>query len=209
MVEKRQYRDIAPFPPEGELELEALVPGAGEIELDIGFGRGASVLTRGKVASDSRVIGIEIKTKWATKVEALRRRMDLQNVRILCGDAREICSRMRPSACVSRVAIHFPDPWWKKRHQKRRLVSEPFLDELARLMLPSAVVFVQTDVPERAELYLELLRAHGAFDQATTREGGDNPFEAPSNRELRAIEDGLPIYRILAIRKVDPSGDAE
>ena len=93
--------------------------------------------------------------------------------------------------------VHFPDPWWKKRHAKRRVVSDLFVDTLGRLIRPGGELLVQTDVAARAEGYEALLAAHPRF---APRRIEANPFGAESNREIRAREDGLPVYRILAER---------
>jgi len=193
---------MAPRAPEGAIDLDALLVGEGEIEIDIGFGRGMSLYERARAAPEVRLLGIEIKSKWATKVQERLEQLGLGNVRIFCGDARELLARSGPAGCVSRVFVHFPDPWWKKRHAKRRVLGEALLEEIARLLRPGGQLFVQTDVPDRAELYLETLRAHAAF-RLLGAEGllASNPFGSISNRERRAIDDGLPFFRILAERR--------
>ena len=105
--------------------------------------------------------------------------------------------------------MNFPDPWWKKRHAKRRVLSDELLAELARLLRPGGELFVQTDVEDRAAEYVAALRAQGAFHLAG--EGGfvsENPYRARSNREKRALADGLPIYRVLAHRRKDATASA-
>jgi tRNA (guanine-N7-)-methyltransferase len=195
------YRDEAPRAPEGRFSLEDLIEGAGPIELDIGFGRGLSLFERAALAPESRIIGIEVKTKLAYKSNQRLQKHDLQNVAILCGDAREILKRAEPSGSLQRVALHFPDPWWKKRHDKRRVIGEALLTELSRLMKPGAELFIQTDVEHRAEQYVAELRATVGFRLASdTGYVDENPFNARSNREKRAIDDGLPVWRILATR---------
>jgi tRNA (guanine-N7-)-methyltransferase len=195
------YKELAPRAPEGRFSLPALLPEEGPLELDIGFGRGLSLFERARVSPQSRVIGIEIKTKWAYKVQQRIAREGLSRLCVLCGDAREILSRAEPDACLDRVSVHFPDPWWKKRHGKRLVVQERLLDDLARLMRPGGELLIQTDVQERAEQYLEQLRAARAFALGTeTGLVEQNPFGAHSNRERRAIRDGLPVWRILATR---------
>jgi len=198
---RRLYREGAPRAPDGSFSLEDLIAGAGPIELDIGFGRGLSLLERSAAAPQSRVIGIEVKTKLAYKIDDRLRDRGIQNVKVLCGDAREILRRAQPDGCVRRAALHFPDPWWKKRHDKRRVIGEALLSELARLMEPAGQLFIQTDVEHRAEQYVAQLREMDGFTLAS--ESGyvqANPFGARSNREKRAMEDGLPVWRILATR---------
>jgi tRNA (guanine-N7-)-methyltransferase len=199
---RRLYREHAPRAPEGRFLLEALVEGEGPIELDIGFGRGLSLFERAALAPESRIIGIEVKTKLAYKANERIRKRGLSNVAILCGDAREILKRAEPSGSVRRVSLHFPDPWWKKRHDKRRVIGDALLVELSRLMKPGGALFIQTDVEHRAEQYVAQLRARPDFLLAS--ESGyvdENPFGARSNREKRAIEDGLPVWRIVGNRR--------
>jgi tRNA (guanine-N7-)-methyltransferase len=81
------------------------------------------------------------------------------------------------------------------------MIGPQFVDSVARILSPGGQLFIQTDVQERAEGYLELVREHGAF----TLEGPGgfietNPFGARSNRERRAEEDGLPVWRLLGTR---------
>ena len=199
---RRLYREHAPRAPEGRFSLAELVEGEGPLELDIGFGRGLSLFERAAAAPESRIIGIEVKTKLAYKVDQRLRKHGVENVKILCGDAREILKRAEPSGSLRRVSLHFPDPWWKKRHDKRRVVGAVLLTELARLMAPGGELFIQTDVEHRAEQYVEQLREHPEFSLASESGYVDrNPFDARSNREKRAIEDGLPVWRIVATRR--------
>ena len=198
---RRLYVERAPRAPEGRFSLDALIEGNGPLELDIGFGRGQSLLERARAAPGSRIVGIEVKTKWACKVEERLGKQGVSNVQVLCGDALEILKRAEPEGVVEKVALHFPDPWWKKRHQKRRVIGEALLVELRRLMRPGGELFIQTDVEDRAYLYVQELRDIEGF--TLIGDGGfvdENPFSARSNREQRAIEDGLPVWRILAAR---------
>jgi tRNA (guanine-N7-)-methyltransferase len=196
------YASLAAGPPEGRVDLGTLVPGEGALELDLGFGRGRSLLERARAHPEVRVLGLEVKAKWAHRVEERRQALGLANARALFADARELLARAGPDGCLARVFVHFPDPWWKKRHQKRRVLTRELLDDLARLLAPGGELFVQTDVEERAREHLELLAAHPAFEPAAgasfVRE--DNPFGARSNREVRAEADGLPVYRMWARR---------
>jgi tRNA (guanine-N7-)-methyltransferase len=179
------------------VDLRSLVPGEGPIELEIGFGRGRFLLERARAAPASRIVGIEIKAKWAHLVEARRAREAIANAVALRADARDLLPRMRPDGALARAFLLFPDPWWKKKHAKRRVVDEGFLDQLARLLAPGGELFVETDVEERAAAMKERVAAHGAFE---LRPCDANPYRARSNREVRAEEDGLPIHRFVAIR---------
>jgi tRNA (guanine-N7-)-methyltransferase len=106
-----------------------------------------------------------------------------------------------PDGGVERVFIHFPDPWWKRRHAKRMVLRDTLLDQIARLLVAGGELYLQTDVEVRAFEYLDLVRAHAAFTlEGATGLVAENPYLARSNREVRADQDGLPVYRILARR---------
>jgi len=191
-----RYGAMAPTLPDGPVDLTALIEGDGPLELDVGFGRGRSFLQRAR-ASVSRVIGVELKAKWAYKVEQRRAREGLEHARAFRADVLDLLDRAGPDGCLRRVFVHFPDPWWKKKHAKRRVVSDDLLDLLARLIEPRGELFVQTDVADRADEYFALIDDHEAFE---ARRLEDNPF-AMSNREVRAEADGLPVFRVLATRR--------
>ena len=197
------YVSRAPRAPDGALDLNALLPGTGPLEIDIGFGRGMSLFARHERSPESRILGIEIKAKWATLVEERRARLGLANVSVWSGDARELLTRMGPAGAVQRVFVHFPDPWWKKKHTKRRVLGEGVLGDLGRVLAPGGELYVQTDVEDRAQDYLALIRNDSRFAVANPESGfiDHNPFGSISNREKRAEEDGLPVWRILAVRQ--------
>jgi tRNA (guanine-N7-)-methyltransferase len=183
------------------IDLCDLFPKNAEVEIEIGFGKGGFLLERIKAVPDSYLLGIEIRNKWVKIVSERCEREGLVNIRVIAGNCLELVPRIKPGASVRRVFAHFPDPWWKKRHAKRRVIRDTLINEIARLLVPDGEFFLQTDVEERAFEYLALLRAHGGFQLPyEDRLVFDNPYFARSNREVRAEQDGLPIYRILAKR---------
>jgi tRNA (guanine-N7-)-methyltransferase len=198
---QRRYRELTPRAPEGPFDLFELSAVNGEIEMEIGFGRGLFLLQRAEAAPSSHLLGIEIKQKLVYRVEQRRQRLGLERVRVMAGDVRTVLPRAQPDGAIARVFVNFPDPWWKKRHAKRRVLAEPVLAQIARLLRPGGELFVQTDVEERAADCAAQLAEHPAFELPDGPFVADNPYGARSNREQRAIEDGVPIYRILARRR--------
>ena len=87
----------------------------------------------------------------------------LTNVRLWDEDARQLVDLL-PDGCLDRVFILFPDPWPKKKHQKRRIIQAPFLDALARVMKPGGRLRFATDVRSYADEALERLMAHEGFE---------------------------------------------
>jgi tRNA (guanine-N7-)-methyltransferase len=194
MPRTNPYADAPRLPLDPEqIDVRSLVHGEW-IEIEIGPGRGAFILER--VALEPRVamIGFEIRRKWAAIVDArLARAGHAARARVFAEDARTALGRLVPDRSVRRIFLHFPDPWWKKRHQKRAVMGDVLLDAIFRLLEPGGELFIQTDVYERAEAYHARIvgpRFRGGFVS-------DHPYGARSPREKRAIADGLPIHRLL------------
>src|SRR5450432_3907484 len=188
----------APRLPEGDHVDPRLLVGAGAeaIELEIGPGRGGFLFERLAAEPDARILGLEIRRKWATLVdERLRARGLGDRARVLAEDAKSALPRF-PHACARAVFIHFPDPWWKKRHHKRLVVTNELLAQVCRVLRSGGELFIQTDVSERAVSYAELLGAEPRLSPIGPGFAQENPFRARSPREHRAIADGLPIYRL-------------
>ena len=191
----------APRFPDGDVTIDALIPGTGPFEIEIGSGRGGFLFERAAARPDVRIVGLEIRLKWATLVDERLAKAGLHaRARALNTDAREALSRLGPDASVSVVYLHFPDPWWKKRHEKRLVMGAGLLESVARLLVPGGELYVQTDVEERAQLYEATILQNPAFVPAGDVEGSarlaENPYGARSPREHHAIADGLPVHRM-------------
>ncbi len=189
--------------PEGDepVTIESLVGGAGPIEIEIGPGRGGFLFERCAAAPEVRMLGLEIRMKWAHLVDQRLEKAGLRpRARVLAEDAKTALPRLVPDHGVRAFFVHFPDPWWKKRHEKRLVMGDVLLDHIARLLVDDGELYVQTDVEERAELYEAQIAQHGAFAPFGDAEGSarlaENPYGARSPREHRAIEDGLPVHRL-------------
>ena len=196
--------DHAPRLPEGDLvDLDALVPGEGGVFLEVGPGRGGFALGYAALHPETRFVALEIRRKLAAQLDERLQKKGFTKARCYAEDAGLALPRLRPDGCVLGAAVHFPDPWWKKRHAKRLVVQDSFVAELARLMAPGALLLVQTDVEDRAVAYFERLAACAALEN--TVEGmfvAESPFApARSNREARALADGLPIHRMVFRRR--------
>jgi tRNA (guanine-N7-)-methyltransferase len=190
----RPYDD-APTLPEGErIDVRTLVRGEW-IELEVGPGRGMFILERALVAPEPGLLGLEVRRKWAAIVDGrLAARGLAHRARVLAEDARHALARLGPAASVRRAFLLFPDPWWKKRHQKRLVMGDAFVREIGRLLEPAGELFVETDVLERAKECEAVVGSTGLFLPPEWL--ADNPYGARTNREKRAIADGLPVYRL-------------
>lgn len=196
----KPYAD-APRLPDGErIALGDVVRGA-FVEIELGPGRGGFIQERAAAEPTGSILGLEIRRKWASIVDGRLAKLGIASrARVLAEDARIALPRLGPDASVKRFFSHFPDPWWKKRHQKRIMLAAPLVGEVARLLERGGELFVQTDVEERANEVEALLAADARFTPSGDAVGSarlaENPYGARSPRERRAMADGLPIHRI-------------
>jgi tRNA (guanine-N7-)-methyltransferase len=157
---------------------------------------------------EARLIGLEIRLKWASIVDTRLAKQGLgARARVFNADAREALAQLVPAASVSNFFMHFPDPWWKKRHEKRLVFGQTLLESIARLLIDGGEFFVQTDVEERAVMYEEQMATQPELEPFGDIEGAgsarmvENPYQARSPREHRSIADGLPVHRLRYRRK--------
>lgn len=182
----------------GPIDLRATLGCSAPVELDIGFGKGRSLVEWAALGRDGTLLGIEIRRGLVDQARDRLGRAGARGVRLLRGDFRALVPRLGPDGLVRRCYLHFPDPWWKKRHRKRQVVSAPVVAELFRLLAPGGEVCVQTDVPERAAEFREALAAAGLEERWRSDGGAEaRPLDVRSNREVRCEAAGVPVYRMM------------
>lgn len=198
------YGDAAVLPEGATVEIDALFPGTqpdDPIELEIGGGRGAFAFERVAFDPNVRLLGLEVRRKWSAIVDRKLVAAGLgPRARVFAEDARIAMPRLNPAGRLRAVFMHFPDPWWKKRHEKRLVLGDVVQNEIERLLRRGGELFVQTDVEHRFEQYKAFLDARPELQPFGDEPGSPqlkaNPYGAQSPREKRAIADGMPIRRL-------------
>jgi tRNA (guanine-N7-)-methyltransferase len=188
-------RPLSDFP--APLPLEALVPGTGEWEVEIGFGKGRYLLRRCLEDPQRRFLGIELVGEYHRLFVDRARRRGARNWVSLRGDALFLMSSVLPAGFASAVHVYFPDPWPKSRHHKRRLFDPQTVDLVLGLLTPGGRLFFATDFLEYGELVAELLESCPGLEVRRR----DRPwYEGPrTNYEAKYTEEGRPILRLQAI----------
>jgi tRNA (guanine-N7-)-methyltransferase len=113
--------------------------------LDIGFGAGCFLLGLARQHPEWNVLGLEIRQAWVDRVLHEAQGQDLRNVHALLANANLHLEDLLPRESVAFVAINFPDPWFKKRHHKRRVVQAQWLDMLETRLKPGAEIHAMSD----------------------------------------------------------------
>lgn len=152
--------DLESAPPQN---LVALFPAdVRSVRLEIGFGGGEHLVWQARAHKDVGLIGCEVFEDGVVKLLSAVDEGALANVRVSMEDARAVL-RWLPPASIARAFILFPDPWPKKKHVKRRLVSAHTLDLLARVMQPGAELRIATDIGDYLRTILLAFRGHPSF----------------------------------------------
>lgn len=165
-----------------------------ETWLEIGFGGGEHLLWQARAHPEVGIIGCEPFLDGVVKVVSAMDESgtELGNVRLHPDDARPLL-RWLPDASITRAFILFPDPWPKARHQKRRLVSEATLRELARVMAPGAELRLGTDIADYARWMLIAVAREGSFawTASAPSDWRERPADWPQTRyEAKAVAAG-------------------
>ncbi len=171
-------------------------PPVHEVWLEIGFGGGEHLLWQAARNPQIGIIGCEPFEDGVVKLLSAIDRDRQNNIRVHADDARPML-RMLPEAGVSRVFVLFPDPWPKKRHQKRRLLSTETVGELARILRPGGELRIATDIGEYARAILHAVMADGSFRWPA--QGAEDwrlrPPDWPQTRyEAKAVRAGRKCY---------------
>ena len=103
-----------------------------------------------------------------------------------------------PAGVLQTVTIQFPDPWFKKKHAKRRMVNAELVGSVAKLLADGGRIFVQTDIESLAKEMFALFRGESGLNEIAVKE---NPFPVKTEREKSVEDKGLPVYRILYKKK--------
>ena len=106
------------------------------VELDIGCGRGLFLFNAALTTPHINFAGLEIDFREGRRTATRLMKQDLPNARVIGGDCRTLLTEMIMPGSVHGVHVYFPDPWWKKRHHKRRLFNDEFTLMLARILRP-------------------------------------------------------------------------
>ncbi|HWA98078.1 MAG TPA: tRNA (guanosine(46)-N7)-methyltransferase TrmB, partial [Pirellulales bacterium] len=142
-------------------------------------------------------LGLEVSLKYARHAAARCAARGLTNACLAHGDGLRVFAELVPDASLAAVHVYFPDPWWKARHKKRRVMNAGFLADVQRTLRAGGYLHFWTDVDEYFQTSLELIAA-------TTQLEGPLPVaERPANDDLdyhthferRTRLGGLPVYR--------------
>lgn len=181
---------------DGPLDWSKFFGGANPVEVDVGSGRGLFLYNESLAHPERNYLGIEIDYKEGRRAATRLKKRNAANARVLGGDVREAFAKFVPPQSIAVVHVYCPDPWWKKKHRKRRVFTDAFVNQVAQVLEPGGVFSSASDVGE----YFEVIR--GLVDNDPRFEPLVPPPELPGHApeyltsfERKAHERGEVIHR--------------
>jgi tRNA (guanine-N7-)-methyltransferase len=173
--------------------------------LDIGSARGRFILRMARVEPEWNFLGVEIREPLVDEANRIAAEEGLENLHYSFCNAMLWLEKLLfhiPDGLLQAVTIQFPDPWFKKKHAKRRMVNQELVDTVVEKLTPGGRIFVQTDIEFLAEEMFALFRSDEELREVKITE---NPFPVKTERE-KAVEDkDLPVFRAMFTRSEPPT----
>jgi tRNA (guanine-N7-)-methyltransferase len=190
-----------PTAPPAPLDWQAVFGNANPVEIEVGFGKGLFLLNAALACPDVNFAGVEIERKYQLFTATRIAKRSLRNVRLACADARGFLRERVATGSVRALHVYFPDPWWKKRHHKRRVFNEDFARQCGRVLALGGRLYVATDVEE----YFQIITGLVAAVEGLRRLPEERPGTAPeadhlTNFERKACLQGKPVHRAVYVR---------
>jgi len=184
----------------------ALTHPTGGLEVEVGSGKVLFLAGAADAHPERNFLGIEIAKKYAEFIAARLARQGSANAKIIAGDAEIFFRDFLRDKVVTAVHIYFPDPWWKKRHHKRRIMNERFLQQVVRVLSAGGRLHFWTDVEEYYQLSLELIHERIALQGPVQvpEQAAQHPLDYRTHFERRTRLVGLPVYRAEFIKPHEP-----
>lgn len=183
------------FEPEPIVLKEIFADSELPLHLDVGCARGRFILKMAEIEKQKNFLGVEIRDPLVEEANRIAREKKFGNLQY------EFCNAMLaldkllaklPENILQTVTIQFPDPWFKKKHSKRRMVNAELVETLKNHLADSGKVFVQTDIEFLSEEMFAL------FEEKFVRINIlENPFPVKTEREVSVEDKNLPIYRAM------------
>ena len=176
------------------------------IHLDIGSAKGEFLIELASNYPNWNFLGLEIREPLVSSSERKRKQLGLQNLKFLFCNVNISLDEWLSDLDLDqlkRVSIQFPDPWFKRKHLKRRVFKKSLLNSIARYMSKNGELFIQSDIFKLIEYMSNYIDDSIYFDRKVVK--GEkwlkkNPYEVLTDRESFVLKHNLPIYRAMYIR---------
>jgi tRNA (guanine-N7-)-methyltransferase len=176
------------------------------VEVEVGFGKGLFLIQAAQACPQVNFLGIEITRKYQLFTATRLAKRALGNVRLVKADARLFLRDFVAAESCQALHVYFPDPWWKKRHLKRRVFTPEFAMEVERVLRPGGQLHVVTDVEDYFQFITDSVGRHTRLREVPPPEpkGPAHDLDYLTNFERKFRKEGRAIYRA-SYEKLDGS----
>lgn len=169
------------------------------VVLEIGFGMGDSLLEMVLAEPDKNFVGIEVHPPGVGRLINNASEKGVSNLRVFMADAVDVIDDCIPDSSLARIQIYFPDPWHKKKHNKRRIIQPEFVEKLRSKLEIGGILHLATDWQDYAEHMLEvMIAAKEGFDNEAPVDFVERPFFRPLTKfERRGARLGHGVWDLI------------
>jgi tRNA (guanine-N7-)-methyltransferase len=168
--------------------------------VEIGFGMGGSLLEMAQAQPETDFIGIEVHPPGVGSLINAAQEKQLTNLKVFLADATDVLNECFADGSLDRVQIYFPDPWHKKKHNKRRIIQPKFLQLIRQKLRLGGVVHMATDWQPYAEQMLELIGEAQGFTNLAEDYVPRPDFRPLTKFERRGEKLGHGVWDLMAQR---------
>jgi tRNA (guanine-N7-)-methyltransferase len=171
------------------------------LHLDLGCARGRFILRMAELQPEWNFLGVEIREPLVVEANEIAGEVGLPNLHYVFCNAMMWLGKLLeeiPGQSLQRVSIQFPDPWFKKKHAKRRMVTDELAEVIVNHLAEAGEIFVQTDIEFLAEEMFEIFRCREELIESAWPDG---IFPVKTEREQAVEAKGLPVFRTRFTRK--------
>ena len=177
------------------------------LHLDIGCAAGEFLFELALDNTNWNYIGIEIREKLVNTAKLKVREREIENLYFIFGSANKILNDIQSQILINNIksiSLNFPDPWFKKRHYKRRVVQPEFINILSNLLQKESLIFIKTDVKDLFDYMDITIKSNLNFKIIDKKDfnysKSFNPNKVKTNRENNVIINQLAIFERIYIK---------
>ena len=180
------------------------------LEVEVGSGKGMFLLDASQQFPRTNYLGVEIAANYAKFAASRLAKRGIDNALVVHADALRVLRDVLPEASVAAVHVYFPDPWWKARHKKRRVMNAQFVGQVQRVLAIDGSLHFWTDVEEYFHTGLEIIAAHSQLvgPIEVPQPPAEHAMDYRTNFERRVRLAGGRVYRARFDKPRDVSAES-
>lgn len=182
------------------LNWDTIFKNKGKKIIEIGFGMGDTTAEIAETLNKFNFIAIDVHSPGVGNLLNKIKEKELKNLKIIQHDAVEVLEKMIIDKSLDAIHIFFPDPWHKKRHNKRRLIQKPFLELISKKLKKDGYIHIATDWEDYANWVIEIFNENGMYKIKNSDFSKKPSYRPKTKYENRGINLGHQVWDIIFIK---------